>query len=1212
MMTSRVWCEGDLSSSLPESSEDESEYSRPPSRLQNAATDFDFEKHSVYSKFSLSDQNFGGSLKCIQEVSQQTSQKVEYDILESKFLIGKQRKDIQSNFLNNEKSSSNKEISNTPTEHPSEPYSDSVLSLAVIDNIVFSGSQSGAIYAWDRETYQLLKKMDGHSGGVMCLVLGKNDRLLFSSSVDGTVRVWDTNTLECLHKIIAGRNSGAIFSIAYHEKFETLILGCQNTTIQWFSLKNRDKISVRERMAELVLRKSTFFEGSGNPDIVVNSPAHFLSSQPKESSDFFFIDKQNTKNSNSINEQMKDIYVIFENSIIPHAHYGYVNSLLLEFIPNFDSKLLFSTSSDNTIKLWKVNENGVEFYDVIRLNGTDMSILSLAIHDGLLYTGMQGGDVLIWDLETKQPIRTLSGHSDDVLSIVSIQNFIYTSSHDGYICIWGDDFDPVSKILAHESSPVLSMAVASSSNVLVSGCGNSVIKFWLQHSEKYLVNYQPSNGISDSKSYYTSSNPTVFSKLGEKFGTQNEKINTHYMISCLDKWVSFKSISGPKEFQQECRNAARFLRDLAYSLGASEPQLLAGAPGRNPLVYFRFDANKNASDSDNAFNNNTRTILVYGHYDVVPVGDLSGWMSDPFTMKGKNGYLYGRGVTDNKGPILATLFAVYELYIANNLSTTVVFLIEGEEENSCQGLRQAVESNKRLFGIPKLIILSLSYWLGEKIPCLTYGMRGNIKIKLEVDSMRTNDVHSGVWGGASIEPLICLSNIISQLSYPNGDILIPELNSSVDPISEEDNQMMRELIKTVFEKEFDSKSTPNTNFNHQEVMKKLNDDISKDLINNSLSQTGLFSGDSNQPNRFKLPAEKDKVCDNSLLAKENAIYNQLMSRWRFPTLTVHKIKLISSTSNDDFGLIPPAAMATMSIRTVPNQSNETVIELLGIHIKSIVEKMVEDMKLNSEFMLSVEHKKQNKDDTLFYQFDIMAKYSDKISNTFFSVKLEAKDIARWWLADTSHPYYLLASDIISKEWNNSNALQPSQDKLTGTQLKIQNNKETCIDDSRNSKDSFFIKNSGNKKAVSSPSKLVSGVKDYASSNYSSKNNSLVSSPILDHSDMSSNLESLPTSKSNDFDKSDEYVNVSEFINSNKQRSNSDVLYIREGGSISAVPWLEKYFGGDCIAINFPMGQSSDNAHLPNERLRLVNLTKGRKILRDIIFKIGTQENDLKH
>lgn len=95
--------------------------------------------------------------------------------------------------------------------------------------------------------------------------------------------------------------------------------------------------------------------------------------------------------------------------------------------------------------------------------------------------------------------------------------------------------------------------------------------------------------------------------------------------------------------------------------------------------------------------NHTPTCLFFRHYDVI-AAPSEGWTSDPFTMSGRNGYLYGRGVTDNKGPIIAVAFAAAELLYRRALGVDVVFLVEGQEECGSGGFSDAVERYKEQIG----------------------------------------------------------------------------------------------------------------------------------------------------------------------------------------------------------------------------------------------------------------------------------------------------------------------------------------------------------------------------------------------------------------------------------------------------------------------------------------------------------------------------------
>lgn len=194
---------------------------------------------------------------------------------------------------------------------------------------------------------------------------------------------------------------------------------------------------------------------------------------------------------------------------------------------------------------------------------------------------------------------------------------------------------------------------------------------------------------------------------------------------------------------------------------------LLPVPNRNPVVFAKFKG----SNPDAG-----KTILFYGHYDVIPAANTENkWLTDPFKLTGLNGYLYGRGVSDNKGPTLAALFAVGELLQEQQLESDIVFLIEGEEESGSRGFAEAIHNAKDLIGDVDWILLANSYWLDDDVPCLTYGLRGVIHATVEIESDHP-DLHSGVDGSRlNHEPTIDLVNLLARLTSVNGEIQIPSL-----------------------------------------------------------------------------------------------------------------------------------------------------------------------------------------------------------------------------------------------------------------------------------------------------------------------------------------------------------------------------------------------------------------------------------------------------
>jgi di- and tripeptidase len=211
----------------------------------------------------------------------------------------------------------------------------------------------------------------------------------------------------------------------------------------------------------------------------------------------------------------------------------------------------------------------------------------------------------------------------------------------------------------------------------------------------------------------------------------------------------------------------------------------------NPVVFAKFPGNPATSGE-------RKKILFYGHYDVVAADNNKGnWIINPFEMRGINGYLYGRGVSDNKGPIIAALYGVVDCLNEKSLDADVVFLIEGEEESGSRGFKDAVRRHKDLIGDVDYILLANSYWLDDEVPCLTYGLRGVLHATVKVESNHP-DVHSGVDGSFMMdEPLFDLTSILAKLKGLHNRIQIPGFYDNILPLTEAEEARYDDIAETL-------------------------------------------------------------------------------------------------------------------------------------------------------------------------------------------------------------------------------------------------------------------------------------------------------------------------------------------------------------------------------------------------------------------------------
>lgn len=261
------------------------------------------------------------------------------------------------------------------------------------------------------------------------------------------------------------------------------------------------------------------------------------------------------------------------------------------------------------------------------------------------------------------------------------------------------------------------------------------------------------------------------------------------IFSSLREFVSYKTVSSRPEFGEDCRRGASFLCTLFKRLGA-QVEMLSTDQLHNPVVYAKFSGKLEPAEK-------RKRILFYGHYDVVPaeLNTESKWSTDPFQMQGTNGYLYGRGVSDNKGPIIAALYAVTGLMQAKQLESDIIFLIEGEEESGSRGFKETIKKNKALIGDVDYILLANSYWLDDETPCLTYGLRGVLHATVCVNSLKP-DLHSGVDGSYMLaEPLSDLTMLLSKLKGPKNKIMIPDFYDSILPLTPAEDARYEDITK---------------------------------------------------------------------------------------------------------------------------------------------------------------------------------------------------------------------------------------------------------------------------------------------------------------------------------------------------------------------------------------------------------------------------------
>jgi len=239
----------------------------------------------------------------------------------------------------------------------------------------------------------------------------------------------------------------------------------------------------------------------------------------------------------------------------------------------------------------------------------------------------------------------------------------------------------------------------------------------------------------------------------------------------LCEWLRIPSISMLPAYRPDVERAGRWVVDHLRAIGM-DSRLIPGEG--HPLAYGEWLGAPGRP-----------TVLAYGHYDVQPADPLDLWSEPPFEPRHRGGSLYARGAADNKGPIFTFLKAV-ESYLASGtpLPVNVKILVEGEEECGGRVIESFLRSDPERVRADAALVLD-SGMFAPGVPALTLGLRGIVSAEVEV-SGSDRDLHSGLYGGAAINPFLVLAEILTGLIDPRGRILIPQFYDRVTPPSPEE------------------------------------------------------------------------------------------------------------------------------------------------------------------------------------------------------------------------------------------------------------------------------------------------------------------------------------------------------------------------------------------------------------------------------------------
>jgi succinyl-diaminopimelate desuccinylase len=329
----------------------------------------------------------------------------------------------------------------------------------------------------------------------------------------------------------------------------------------------------------------------------------------------------------------------------------------------------------------------------------------------------------------------------------------------------------------------------------------------------------------------------------------------------LAELLRIASVSADSRQRGEVRRAAEWILKQFQRIGLKAE--LIETKG-HPLVYAESPPVPGAP-----------IALVYGHYDVQPPEPLDEWISPPFEPTVRDGNIYARGATDDKGQMLTHIKSVEAwMKAAERLPIQVKFLIEGEEEVGSEQLTPYVRENQDKLACD-CVVISDSCQFAPGVPAITYGLRGIAYYELRLRGPR-QDLHSGTFGGAVTNPANALVELLAALKDKDGRIQLPGFYDDVVPLTEREREEFRALPIT-----------------DAEFMKQVGVD-------------GLFG---------------------------EAGYTSLERRWARPTLDING--LTSGYQGEGAKTVLPArASAKFSFRLVPNQNPARITKSLRSFLES--------------------------------------------------------------------------------------------------------------------------------------------------------------------------------------------------------------------------------------------------------------------------------------
>jgi acetylornithine deacetylase/succinyl-diaminopimelate desuccinylase-like protein len=253
--------------------------------------------------------------------------------------------------------------------------------------------------------------------------------------------------------------------------------------------------------------------------------------------------------------------------------------------------------------------------------------------------------------------------------------------------------------------------------------------------------------------------------------------NKDRFLDELFEIIRIPSISSQSEHKNDMVKTAEAYKAALLSAGVDKAEIMQTTG--NPVVY-----------AEKIIDESLPTVLVYAHYDVMPVDPIDLWDSPPFEPEIRDGKIYARGADDDKGQGFMQIKAFEAIVKNGKLPVNVKFMIEGEEEIGSVSLGPFCETNKDMLK-SDIILVSDTGMIAEDIPSITTGLRGLAYWQVEITGPN-RDLHSGLFGGGVANPINVLAKMIASMTDEDNKVVMPGFYDDVLEASDAEREKLNQ------------------------------------------------------------------------------------------------------------------------------------------------------------------------------------------------------------------------------------------------------------------------------------------------------------------------------------------------------------------------------------------------------------------------------------